>query len=116
MRFRRPLWIDLGGIAKGYAVDCAVAQLWAQGASRGCVNAGGDLRVLGSEPTRIYLRTESVADGALPVVELADGSLASSSGRRLRRRRRGGFVGAHVDGASRRAVGTRRFACVIAER
>lgn len=40
--FQKPLIIDLGGIAKGYAVDKAVA------AAQGCeviVNAGGDLKM-----------------------------------------------------------------------
>ena len=38
---------DLGGIAKGYAVDAAVNALRAAGAGSGWVNAGGDLRVFG---------------------------------------------------------------------
>src|SRR5712691_4775026 len=45
VRFHRPVWIDLGGIAKGYAVDRAVECLRRGGARQGCVNAGGDLRV-----------------------------------------------------------------------
>lgn len=43
LRFRRPLVIDLGGIAKGYAVDCAMARMPAGVES--CINAGGDLRM-----------------------------------------------------------------------
>jgi thiamine biosynthesis lipoprotein len=38
---------DLGGIAKGYAVDAAVNALRAAGAGSGWINAGGDLRVFG---------------------------------------------------------------------
>lgn len=49
VRFQRPLWIDLGGIAKGYAVDCAVDVLLAHGVCHGVVNAGGDLRVFGGD-------------------------------------------------------------------
>lgn len=37
-----PAWIDLGGIAKGYAVDLAISALEQQGVAGGCVNAGGD--------------------------------------------------------------------------
>src|ERR1700729_2982788 len=44
--FRRPLWIDLGGIAKGYAVDRAVEALRAFRITSACVNAGGDLRIV----------------------------------------------------------------------
>ncbi len=56
IRFARPLSIDLGGIAKGFAVDCAVSSLLAAGIKSGIVNAGGDLRVFGAEPHQVYLR------------------------------------------------------------
>ena len=39
--------IDLGGIAKGYAVDRAVEVLRSCGITQGIVNAGGDLAVFG---------------------------------------------------------------------
>jgi len=39
--------IDLGAIAKGYAVDCAVAQLKKQGVTSCLINAGGDIYCLG---------------------------------------------------------------------
>jgi thiamine biosynthesis lipoprotein len=42
--------IDLGGIAKGYAVDRAFAILQGLGYRNLVVNAGGDLRVGGSKP------------------------------------------------------------------
>lgn len=53
VRFQRPVWIDLGGIAKGYAVDLAVETLLAHGVRCGTVNAGGDLRVFGDNPEPI---------------------------------------------------------------
>jgi thiamine biosynthesis lipoprotein len=40
--------IDLGGIAKGYAVDRAAEVLQARGVRKAVINAGGDLRVLGA--------------------------------------------------------------------
>lgn len=46
-RLRRPVHITLDGIAKGYAVDCAVQTMKDNGVSAGWVNAGGDLRVFG---------------------------------------------------------------------
>jgi len=52
----RPLEIDCGGIAKGYAVDVAVAALRGSGCSAGLVNAGGDLRVFGAWPAPLLLR------------------------------------------------------------
>jgi thiamine biosynthesis lipoprotein len=45
VRFRRPLLIDFGGIAKGFAVDRAVEILKRKRVMAGIVNAGGDLRV-----------------------------------------------------------------------
>jgi thiamine biosynthesis lipoprotein len=55
--------IDLGGIAKGFAVDCAIDALLQGGCSSGEVNAGGDLRAFG-EPRSIWIRT---CDGASPI-------------------------------------------------
>ena len=42
--------VDLGGIAKGMAVDAAVERLSAAGLGPVMVNAGGDLRVQGRPP------------------------------------------------------------------
>lgn len=44
------LEVDLGGIAKGYAIDQATARMLAAGASAGLVDVGGDLRVFGAPP------------------------------------------------------------------
>lgn len=43
------LRLDLGGIAKGFAVDKAAEAMIAAGCTSGLVNAGGDLRVFGVE-------------------------------------------------------------------
>ena len=54
---RREVWflrdgmrIDLGGIAKGYGIDRAVAALQAEGIEAGIVEVGGDLRCFGRIP------------------------------------------------------------------
>ncbi|PYM17175.1 MAG: hypothetical protein DMD81_10050 [Candidatus Rokuibacteriota bacterium] len=78
VRFHRPTWIDLGGIAKGYAVDRAVELLRASGVPQGCVNAGGDLRVFGPAAERVRLRTGSRVRGVVPVVDVENASIASS--------------------------------------
>ena len=44
--------IDLGGIAKGYAIDRAIAVLRAHGIENAIVNTGGDLRAFGERGTR----------------------------------------------------------------
>src|ERR1700719_4393585 len=53
---RAPLALDLGGIAKGYAIDCAIAALRGSGCTAGAVNAGGDLRLFGARRETILLR------------------------------------------------------------
>jgi thiamine biosynthesis lipoprotein len=45
-----PIWLDLGGVAKGYAVDEAVKVLRKRAVGGGIVNAGGDLRTFGLKP------------------------------------------------------------------
>jgi FAD:protein FMN transferase len=56
VRYRKPLRLDLGGIAKGYAVDIAVEMLQGFEIDDMVVNAGGDLRVAGSAAHSIGLR------------------------------------------------------------
>ncbi|MEM8930475.1 MAG: FAD:protein FMN transferase, partial [Acidobacteriota bacterium] len=58
VRFDRPLLIDLGGIAKGYAVDRAMAVIPPEVAAT--VNAGGDLRM---RPWRDETLAVEVPDG-----------------------------------------------------
>jgi thiamine biosynthesis lipoprotein len=71
----RPLHIDLGGIAKGYAVDRALAALRAAGCRGGLVNAGGDLAVFGDRAHAIVIRDRTEGDS---VIELKNAALATS--------------------------------------
>lgn len=78
LRFAHPrMRIDLGGIAKGYAVDNAAAALRRHGIQSALIMAGGDTAVLGSKqgkPWRIGIRDPRNPDalvGALPVVDAA---------------------------------------------
>jgi thiamine biosynthesis lipoprotein len=75
---RAPATIDLGGIAKGFAVDCAADELLRRGVTSGLVNVGGDLRVFGTTARAIHGRS---ADGASVTVEMRDGALAVSAPR-----------------------------------
>ena len=76
VRCLRPMLIDLGGIAKGYAVDRAAAALTLAGVPSALVNAGGDLRVIGDAPQVIHLRD---ADGSLAgAIEVANCAVATS--------------------------------------
>ncbi|MFN8620830.1 MAG: FAD:protein FMN transferase [Chloroflexota bacterium] len=71
--------IDLGGIAKGMAVDATVAALAARGIGPVAVSAGGDLAVHGT-PTGLAAWPIELAeaDGGM-AVELLAGGLATSS-------------------------------------
>ncbi|EIK46813.1 hypothetical protein O59_000834 [Cellvibrio sp. BR] len=54
--FEHPqLYIDLGGIAKGYAVDRGIAILRSHGVMHASLSAGGDSRVLGDKRGRPWL-------------------------------------------------------------
>jgi FAD:protein FMN transferase len=110
VRFRRPLWIDLGGIAKGFAVDRAIAAIALEPDVQVVVNAGGDLRVAGPRAERVTLRSTLAMD-TVPVVEIADGALASSSGDEHAR-----MAGnaPYVDARTGASMGLRNFACVAA--
>ena len=67
VRLARRVRLDLGGIAKGFAVDQAIAQLRDAGVVSGSVNAGGDLRVLGNPTHTLHLRHPSLPTQLLPV-------------------------------------------------
>lgn len=116
--FARPLWIDLGGIAKGYAVDMGLKAMALPADVQCVINAGGDLRVAGPHAERIALRVprlaEILAKEGIPAIEIADGSLASSSGWEHAREHQGATVGPHVDGVSGGSASTNRFVSVTA--
>jgi thiamine biosynthesis lipoprotein len=109
VRLRKPLWLDLGGIAKGYAVDRAIDILCAHGASQACVNAGGDLRVYGARAEPVWLRTNQ--DSATAAVELANAAVATSSSVDA-----GGVAGAHEHGVTREPVRNAATVSVVADR
>jgi len=70
--------MDLGGLAKGMAVDAAVARLVAAGVPYAAVNAGGDLAVHGLPPG-FAAWPILVEDAGRRVVTLPHGALATSS-------------------------------------
>jgi len=70
--------IDLGGIAKGFAVDRALEVLREHGLAPGLVNAGGDLAAFGAPPEWVHIRHPANPRRLLAQVEIADAALASS--------------------------------------
>jgi len=79
-RTRPGVTIDLGGIAKGFAVDRAVRVLRSHGAARGLVNAGGDLVAFGAPGTLVAIRDPRRPGRALARVVVENAALASSGG------------------------------------
>jgi len=79
VRYRHPrIRIDLGGIAKGFAVDRAVEVLREHGLTRSLVNAGGDLAAFGRHLDLVHLRNPTNARRLLCQVEISNAALASS--------------------------------------
>jgi FAD:protein FMN transferase len=82
VRFRHPaVLIDLGGIAKGFAVDRAIAALQSRGVRSAMVNAGGDLAAFGPEARIVHIRDPRSPDRLLCQAEIRDRALASSARR-----------------------------------
>lgn len=78
VRYARPeVYVDLGGIAKGHAVDRAIELLSDAGVAQASVSAGGDSRILGDrrgEPWNVGVRDprrEGVMAVMLPLLDTA---------------------------------------------
>ncbi|MFN3716785.1 MAG: FAD:protein FMN transferase [Thiobacillus sp.] len=77
VRYRAPLLVDLSGIAKGYAVDAALASLVEAGVAAATVNAGGDLARAAAVPVSVRLPQNPAT--SLRLAELANGAAATSA-------------------------------------
>ena len=76
------LRLDLGGYAKGYALDRAAAMLKDQGVRNALVNIGGNIIALGAKggtPWKVGIQHPRRA-GALATLELHDGEAIGTSG------------------------------------
>lgn len=71
--------IDLGGIAKGYAVDYAVKTLLEEGIAHGSVNAGGDLRIFGNDPKPLVVRHPITPEQMIHLGNLLHNNAAATS-------------------------------------
>lgn len=83
VRFTDPdVQIDLGGIAKGYAVDQAVVTLRDWGITQAFVAAGGDLYAMGESdhggPWDVGIRDPKDPDRVMASFPLSDGAVATS--------------------------------------
>lgn len=64
--------VDLGGIAKGYAADCALAVLKEAGAENACLDFGGNVVTLGEMPLGLFERIKSGEDARPFTVGIQD--------------------------------------------
>ena len=81
IRFLHPgVRIDLGGIAKGYAVDRCIMLLHSAGIGHALVSAGGDTRVLGKRwkrPWQVGIR-DPRKQGIVTMIPLEDAAISTS--------------------------------------
>lgn len=77
---RRDLQLDLGAIAKGYAVDLALQQLRAGGIRHAALNIGGELRVMGGVRSKQVSIRDPRRDAALAMLDLNQDESISTSG------------------------------------
>ena len=74
--------VDLGGIAKGFAVDAAADALRRYGVTDGLVNVGGDLVALGvdvtGDPWLVGVRAPDDPDGLAATIPVSDEAIATS--------------------------------------
>lgn len=76
--------IDLGGIGKGYAIDCAFEKIQTKGIDNFLIDAGGDIRAYGKNDRKEFWKVdlkhidEIGKDGIIGEVELKNRSLSCS--------------------------------------
>ena len=102
--FCRDLIVDLGGIAKGFAVDRAVEALKDNGVRAGIVNAGGDLRTFGPDSQFIHLRHPAEPTRIAGAVRLRERAIATAGVYFERRKHHAQYVSPLLDGRSGRTA------------
>lgn len=79
---KESMQLNLGGIAKGYILDCALDTLAAEGVSRAMIEAGGDLVMSGPPPDQVgwQIRLPSVGPDEQTRTLRLDHAAVSTSG------------------------------------
>lgn len=82
VKLARQTQIDLGGVAKGYALDCLAAVAAKYGVQHGMIDLGGNIRVLGEKapgkPWRIAVRHPRNIQDIFAVIPVRDKNVATS--------------------------------------
>lgn len=113
VHFTKPLSLDLGGIAKGYAVDQACEVLMSCGVEAACVNAGGDLRIFGTQDTAIHLRNPRQPQQLIRAGQLRNGAFASSGNYFTQQNRTTKSKSALIDTRAGKPISTQKSFSVI---
>lgn len=90
--------LDFGAFAKGYAVDIAIRHLRRMGIDNAIINAGGDLRAIGSKdgaPWRVGVRHPQ-GEGVLAAIEVTGDEAVFTSGNYERFREHEGVHYMHI--------------------
>lgn len=95
---RRGMKVGMGAVAKGYAVERAIAVMKARGVESGIVEAGGDLQVIGRKGRRPWLTglRHPRSDAILLTIDVEDGDAVATSGDYERFAMRGGRRYHHI--------------------
>ncbi|HKW54675.1 MAG TPA: FAD:protein FMN transferase [Stellaceae bacterium] len=123
VRIHHPgLTLDLGGIAKGFAVDRAVDALRRRGMTQALVNAGGDMAAFGQdEPVTVHIRDPRDPLATIYLSMIANEALATSGGRIDPLRASGAAASAVIEPRRRQPVfaiagaTVRASTCVVAD-
>ncbi len=112
------IWLDYGGVAKGYAIDKAINILKKHGIENAIVNAGGDLRSIGSKGDknwRVAIRKPNSED-ILAVITVQGDESVFTSGNYERYKQFNGKRYAHIiDPKTGKGVDQIVSATIIAE-
>ena len=76
--------VDLGGIAKGYASDCAAVLFHRSALTGGCANLGGNVYVYGTnaqnKPWSVAIQDPAASEGYVCTLSLSDAFVVTSGG------------------------------------
>lgn len=74
--------LDFGAAGKGYLIDIVSKVIEADGVTKYCIDAGGDILYKNDEPLRVGLENPSNTEEVLGVYTLSSGSICGSAGNR----------------------------------
>jgi len=102
--------LDLGGIAKGYALDRAADVLRERGIAAASLDAGGQRLLLGGAPADVWVAHPGERDRAAVRLRLASGSLSTSAQSEHTLQAGGRRIGHVLDPRTGQPLGTRASA------